>query len=208
MKPSPEKFDEIARWLGVPLTPDQRVLLIRYQTWLSDEAIQAGALGPAEAGRLWDRHIVDALVYLRGIPADAHTVVDVGAGIGLPGIPLAIVRPDLDCVLVDRAERRVWLARRAIRILDLDNVEVEWRDIDAIDDVFDVATFRASLPIPRAARATQHLVHGGGTGLVGVSRRPEPPDVPSAPPGITFALSSEGEGVLDTPSWLLRMTHS
>lgn len=208
MKPSPGMFDDVARWLGVTITPHQRALLIEFEGWLGAEAIRSGGIGPREIDRLWDRHILDSFAYIRGIPADATTIVDVGGGVGLPAIPLAIARPDLTCLLVDRSERRVWSARRAIRILELDNIEVAWQDIDTMQGVFDVATFRASLPMTRAAVVTKQLIDRSGVGLFGVSRRKQQPDVPSAPDGISFALSSEGAGVLDTPFWLLRMTLS
>ncbi len=208
MKLSDESFDNIARWLAVTLTPDQRNLLSRYGQWLEEEAGPAGGIGPSEGPRLWDRHIADSLVFVTGIPADARTLADVGGGVGLPSIPIAIARPDLICTLIDRSEKRARLAQRAVRILGMTNLNIVPADVDLVQDTFDVATFRASLRIPEAALATKRLIPAGGVGLFAVSRLRKAPSLPKAPDGVSFTLSSEGAMVLDTPFWLLRMQRS
>ena len=196
---------DIERWLGIELSAEQEEALVRYQHWLAEEALPAGGIGPGERHRLFDRHIADSLGFLRGIPASAHTVIDVGGGVGLPSIPLAIVRPDLACTLVDRSRRRTELAARAGRILGLANFAVRMSDVAAIETAYDVAVFRASLPIVEAAASLQRVLRPGGVGLLAVSRREGEPNVPKAPPGTTFVLSREGDGVLESPFWLLRM---
>jgi len=203
-----ERLTEIARWLEIPLDPGQRASLLRYEEWLADEAVAAGGIGPHEAERLLDRHILDSLAYLRGFPSDTGTVLDVGGGVGLPSIPIAIVQPHLEVTMIDRSERRTSLARRARRILGVENLEITMRDVRDVETRYDVLTFRASLRIGAAATTTKRLTRPGGLGLVGVSRRDETPTVPSAPEGVSFTLSSEGVGVLDSPFWLLRMHHS
>jgi 16S rRNA (guanine527-N7)-methyltransferase len=208
VKPSDESFDNIARWLSITLTADQRTLLSRYGQWLEKEAGPAGGIGPSESPRLWDRHIADSLAFVTGIPVDTRTLVDVGGGVGLPSIPIAIARPDLVCTLIDRSEKRARLAQRAVRILGMMNLNIEHTDVDLVHDTFDVATFRASLRIPEAALITKRLIPAGGVGLFAVSRLREAPSLPKAPDGISFMLSSEGAMVLDTPFWLLRMQRS
>ncbi|MCL1597555.1 MAG: class I SAM-dependent methyltransferase [Actinomycetia bacterium] len=184
---------------------DQRALLVRYQEWLGTEAVDAGGVGPHEVDRLFDRHVLDSLAYLKGCPAEAATLLDVGGGVGLPSIPIAIVRPRLEVTIVDRSANRTRLARRALRILGLTNVDVVTADIDGISALFDAVTFRASLRIEAAARVTIERTEREGVGLFGVSRRQDTPTVPNAPAGVTFSLSSEGHGVLDSPFWLLKM---
>jgi len=208
VKPSDTRLDDMESWLGVTLTADQRTQLVRYEQWLSEEAAVAGGIGSGELPRLWDRHIADSLAFLKGVPDGAQTLVDVGGGVGLPSIPIAIVRPDLVCRLIDRSAGRTRLAQRAVRILRIENLQVVHADIDRIRDSFEVATYRASLRVLEAAVSTKRLVPAGGVGLFAVSRRPEPPSLPKAPDGISFTLSSEGAAVLDTPFWLLRMQHS
>jgi len=189
---------------------DQIDALGRYRRWLVEEAIPAGGLGPDEEPRIFDRHLADSLMYLRGIPDREASIVDVGSGVGLPGIPVAIGRPHSRVTVLDRSERRTRLARRAVRVLALDNVDVVTRDVRQVgvsqdQDAFDVALFRASLPIPQAGIAFRAITSDVGTGLVGVSRRPERPEIPDPPPGVHFTLTAEESSVLDSPFWLLRM---
>jgi 16S rRNA G527 N7-methylase RsmG len=139
------------------------------------------------------------------MPDAVRRVVDVGGGVGLPSIPLALLFPDIEFTLVDRSQRRTDLARRAVKILGIDNYEVLALDIAMVDPVFDVALFRASLPIPRAAAALSTCVTPTGTGLLAVSRQIDRPVIPKPPDGITFALSHEGDGILVSPFWLLEM---
>ncbi len=202
-----ERIDTAARRWEIPMDPDRRASLLRFADWLETEAIVAGGLGPAEGERILDRHVLDSLTYLRGFPPDARTVLDVGGGVGLPAIPVAIARPDLAVTLVDRAERRTRLAGRAARILGLDNLEIRTAAVEDVRGPFDVLTFRASLTVERAAAAVLRLTTGGGVGVFGVSRREVRPTVPNPPAGVTFSLSAEGNGVLDSPFWLLRMQH-
>ncbi|MFV1969469.1 MAG: 16S rRNA (guanine(527)-N(7))-methyltransferase RsmG [Acidimicrobiia bacterium] len=198
-------LNHMARWLEIEWSEDQRASFRRYQSWLVEEAIPAGGLGPREASRIFDRHIADSLAFVRLMRNDARTLVDVGSGVGLPGIPIAIARRGLHVTVVDRAERRSRLAARAVRILGLDNVTVSTGDVDDLEDQFDVITFRASLSIDPAITAFGRLAKERGEGLFAWSRTNRPIDIPAAPPGTIFTIVSEGDGVLDSPAWFLRM---
>ena len=70
-----------------------------YAEWLAGAGIERGLIGPREVSRLWDRHILNSAVLEEVIPEGAR-VVDVGSGAGLPGLPLAIARPDLEIQLL------------------------------------------------------------------------------------------------------------
>lgn len=212
--PSDKTWSALERWLGLSLSGGQRQRLIEYHGWLGTEAEAAGGIGPHEKGRLYDRHVFDSLGYLKGIEAESLVpqghpsklrLVDVGSGVGLPGIPIAIARPDVDVVLLDRAERRTLLARRAVRILGLDNIEVRTADVDHVSEVFDVVAYRASLPLSEAAQAFARLAEPSGVGVFGISRLEEQPSVPPPPDGVAYEVSSERPEVLDSPFWLLRM---
>lgn len=106
-------------------------------------------------------HAAEALTACDALPRGAR-VVDLGSGAGLPGVPIAIARPDLSVVLVEIRERRVHFLRHVARTLDLD-LEVRRADLnDAPDDPFDVALSRAvSAPSEILPRAARWVVPGG-----------------------------------------------
>lgn len=92
--------------------------LDRFASLLATEGLTRGLLGPNELGRLWDRHILNCAQVEEAIPLGA-TVVDIGSGAGLPGLVLALVRPDVDVTLVDTQARRVKFLSEAIDQLGL-----------------------------------------------------------------------------------------
>ena len=84
----------------------------------SSSGVERGLLGPREAPRIWDRHVLNCAVVAELLP-DGARMVDVGSGAGLPGIPLALARPDLSVVLVEPLARRVDWLREVVEDLDL-----------------------------------------------------------------------------------------
>ena len=198
-----------AGWAGVELSVDQLALLTRYAEWLVAEAVPAGGVGPAEGARIIDRHVADSLVFGIGwvdnVPA---TLIDVGSGVGLPGIPLAIAYPGIAVTLLDRSERRTALAGRAVRILGLTNAVTVQGDVSHLTSRHGAATFRASLPIIDALDAARATLDIGGTAVIGLSRSRPPAQTPTAEPGETIQLLETPEGILDSPAWLLRMTRN
>ncbi|MDO5684885.1 MAG: 16S rRNA (guanine(527)-N(7))-methyltransferase RsmG [Bifidobacterium sp.] len=96
---------------------------MQYAESLATDGIIRGLIGPRETPRLWDRHILNCAVIGEAIP-EAATVVDIGSGGGLPGIPLAIARPDLQITLVEPMLRRTTYLEEIIEKLGLTNVRV------------------------------------------------------------------------------------
>ncbi|OII25140.1 16S rRNA (guanine(527)-N(7))-methyltransferase RsmG [Curtobacterium sp. MCBA15_013] len=124
---------------------------------------ELGLIGPLELPRLWTRHILNSAV-LAPLLEERGRVADVGSGAGLPGLVLAIARPDVHLTLIEPMERRVdWLTSEASR-LGLDNVEVvRARAEDVADDiVVDQVTARAVSALSKLIPLTVPLVRSGG----------------------------------------------
>lgn len=189
---------DVVRKLGGTLDETQHQLLVRFRDWLATEAIPAGVLGPHELGRLDSRHIADSLLFSRLLPGSADQVLDLGSGVGLPGIPLAILKPNIQFRLIDRSQRRVDLAKRAVRVLRLSNVEVVKSEIATLDDQVDFVVSRATLPPNRAFRLVERLLSPIGVGVLGGSWV-EQPDYPG------WESVDLGSEVLDQPVWFLIM---
>lgn len=94
-------------------------LAMRYREMLATDGITRGLIGPREVPRLWDRHIVNCGV-LGEVIADGEYVIDIGSGAGLPGIPLALARPDLRITLVEPLLRRTTFLEEVVASLGLD----------------------------------------------------------------------------------------
>jgi 16S rRNA (guanine527-N7)-methyltransferase len=95
-----------------------------YAELLATAGVERGLIGPREAGRLWDRHILNSAVVAEAVPRGAR-VLDVGSGAGLPGIPVALARPDLAVTLLEPMARRCAFLTEVVTALGLgDRVEV------------------------------------------------------------------------------------
>jgi len=164
----------VAEYLGFDLTVEQHGRLQRYREWLRDEAIPSGGMGPGEIARLEIRHLADSLLFGEVMPATPVDVLDLGTGVGLPGIPLAIVLPDTRFTLVDRSQRRLDLLRRALRILELGNCETLLGEIEDIDRSAEVVVARASLRPSHLAPLIPTLLRDGGVAIVGGSWQHSP----------------------------------
>lgn len=136
---------EIAR----QLYRDQFPLINRYVDILRLTAVAWGLLGPREADRLWDRHILNSAA-LSGLIAADSAVADVGSGAGLPGIPLAILRPDIRMTLIEPLLRRSTFLTQTVEELGItDHVTVVRSRAEDHRQSYDVVTARALAPLNR-----------------------------------------------------------
>lgn len=138
----------------------------RYVEHLATSGMERGLLGPREVPRLWSRHVLNCAVVADLIDENAR-VADVGSGAGLPGLCLAIARPDLQLTLIEPLERRVIWLNEVVEDLGLDNVTViRGRAEQVVDDVeADVVTARAVSALTTLAGLTIPLLKGKGVVL-------------------------------------------
>ena len=144
-----------AEWAGTPLTEEQLTKLDLLAIWLVDEAMPAGGLGPREASKVWRRHIADSLAF--GVAfkdsEPPSEILDVGTGVGLPGIPLALAFPQTSVTLLDRGGRRITLLHRIVGVLELSNVIIEQADIYSVaDDHWHATVSYTHLTLPTILR--------------------------------------------------------
>lgn len=153
---------EVARGVFLDALPTAQ----RYADLLATEGTVRGLIGPREVPRLWERHLVNCALVGDLIGPDA-TVCDVGSGAGLPGLVLAIRRPDLTVTLVEPLLRRTTFLEEVVEELRLVNVEVVRARASALHGVrtFDVVTSRAVAPMDRLAEWSLPLVRAGGAFL-------------------------------------------
>jgi 16S rRNA (guanine527-N7)-methyltransferase len=142
-----------------PRSVDQ---LAAYADLLATEGTLRGLIGPREVPRLWERHLLNCAVLERLIPEEA-AVADIGTGAGLPGIVLALVRPDLQVSLVEPLLRRTTFLLEVVERLELPNAEVvRSRAEDLTPASFDVVASRAVAPLGRLAGWCLPLCVEGG----------------------------------------------
>ena len=155
--------------------PERLTLATAYVEWLAGAGVERGLIGPREAPRLWHRHVVNCAVLADVVPARAD-VADIGSGAGLPGVVLAIARPDLSVTLIEPLARRATFLSEVVDELRLGNVEVLRERAEGVHGRhFDVVTSRAVAPLPRLLGWSMPLVaaEGAMVALKGSSVRDE-----------------------------------
>jgi 16S rRNA (guanine527-N7)-methyltransferase len=143
------------------VAPDRLSLLVRYAELLATEGVLRGLIGPREVPRLWDSHLLNCALVGPLVPEGA-SVADLGSGAGLPGLVLAIARPDLRVSLIEPMARRVAFLEEACAELGLGSVEVVRGRAEECRSRFDVVTARALAALPKLLGWGMPLVAEGG----------------------------------------------
>lgn len=137
----------------------------RYVDFLSSAGLQRGLMGPRERPRLWDRHVLNSAAAATWLQP-GEVVNDIGSGAGLPGIPLALARPDLRITLIEPLLRRVTFLEEIIGELEIDarvlRGRAEEKSIIGEAGSADVVTSRAVAPLARLAAWSAPLLRPGG----------------------------------------------
>lgn len=144
---------------------DRSELAVKYVDFLSTAGLERGLMGPRERPRLWDRHVLNSAAAASQMH-HGETVVDIGSGAGLPGIPLALARPDLTMTLVEPLLRRVNFLEEIVAVLGIDiriiRGRAEEKPVIAEAGGADVVTSRAVAPLAKLAGWSAPLLRGGG----------------------------------------------
>ena len=132
---------------------DRLPLAQRYVEHLATTGIERGLIGPREVPRLWARHVLNCAAVQEYI-AEGASVADVGSGAGLPGLCLAIARPDLAITLIEPLERRVIWLHEVVEDLGLENVKIlRSRAEQAIGQIDATISAHCKLCLPRSLLA-------------------------------------------------------
>src|ERR1700750_874243 len=172
---------------------------------LATTAVERGLLGPREVPRLWSRHILNCAAVAPLVPRDAR-LVDVGCGARLPGLVLAIARPDLQVTLVEPLLRRVAWLEDVTKDLDLTNATVVRARAEELPTGWaDAATARAVAPLAKLTQWCLPLVKPGAV-MLAIKGRSAPEELQDASPVLpalgaaSWRVLEVGRGVLEEPT--------
>ena len=152
MKPTPEL---LAFFKG---REDQ---IQRYADLLKGAGIERGLIGPKEGDRIWERHIANCIPITTILPQNVR-LVDIGSGAGLPGIVIALARPDLKVTLVEPLQRRVDFLNEIVAELGIP-VEVIRGRAERVKKQFEIVTARAVAPLEKLINISWHMIPKGGS---------------------------------------------
>ena len=151
MKPTPE----LLAYFG-----ENQGKIQAFATLLKTTGIEHGLIGPKEGDRIWERHIANCIP-ITTIIAKEVRLADIGSGAGLPGVVIALARPDLKVTLIEPLQRRVDFLTQVIAELELPIKVVRGR-AEAVKMQFEVVTARAVAPLEKLIQISWHMIPRGG----------------------------------------------
>jgi len=132
-----------------------------YAALLAGPGIERGLIGPKEGDRIWERHIANCIPITTIIPQGVR-VADIGSGAGLPGVVIALARPDLKVTLIEPLRRRVDFLNEVIKELGL-SIEVIRARSEVVKKQFEIVTARAVAPLDKLIAISWHMIPKGGS---------------------------------------------
>jgi 16S rRNA (guanine527-N7)-methyltransferase len=163
--------------IGLSLDEDTRGRLRELEGLLADRAVEIGLVSAADADRVYERHVLDCLRAVPLLEKADGALIDIGSGAGLPGLVMAIARPDLGVTLVDSRRRAGAFLELAVDTLDLPRVDVRVQRVEDLVARADVVTARAFAPLERSweaayplLRPVGRLIYFAGEGLIDPGR--------------------------------------
>lgn len=204
---------------AIPAPPSARMVfgdhladIERYAALLVGPGVERGLLGPREVDRIWERHLLNCGVLSSLLPSGA-SVCDVGSGAGLPGVVLALARPDLRVTLLEPLLRRATFLTEVVEDLALTNTTVVRARAEDHQGHYDVVTARAVAPLGRLARVATGLCRPGGS-LLAVKGERAAEELQGAESELRalgvarWSIEQVGRGVVDPPTTVVHMIMS
>jgi 16S rRNA (guanine527-N7)-methyltransferase len=188
-------------WTPEGLSPAQRTSLFLYEELLLGQAVPRGIVAASDSGHVRTRHILDSLRAIPHLPAGAERVVDLGSGAGLPGLPIAIVRPELEVTMTEPRQARAAFLELAVERLRLPNVRVFPKPAEDLDPGFDVCLARGFGDASRTWEVARVLLHPSGQLLYWAGRSFTLEDAPSG-----AFVRAVGEATLESGGPIVIMT--
>jgi len=133
----------------------------RYADLLKGAGIERGLIGPKEGDRIWERHIANCIPITTILPQNLR-LVDIGSGAGLPGIVIALARPDLKVTLIEPLQRRVDFLNEVVADLGIP-IEVIRGRAERVKKQFEIVTARAVAPLEKLINISWHMIPKGGS---------------------------------------------
>jgi len=138
--------------------PERQDEIQAFAHFLTTAGIERGLIGPREGERIWDRHIFNCLPVTQLLP-EGTTLFDIGSGAGLPGIVIALARPDIQVTLIEPLERRVEFLKEATVGLNIEVIRGRAQDVKKSAHY---VTARAVAPLEKLKKMSWHMVKTGG----------------------------------------------
>ena len=138
--------------------PERQDEIQAFAHFLATAGIERGLIGPREGERIWDRHIFNCLPVTQLLP-EGTTLFDIGSGAGLPGMVIALARPDIQVTLIEPLERRVVFLKEATAGLNIEVIRGRAQDVKKSAHY---VTARAVAPLEKLKKMSWHMVKTGG----------------------------------------------
>ena len=139
--------------------PDRQDEVRAFAEFLTSAGIERGLIGPREGERIWERHIFNCLHITTLLPQGA-SLFDIGSGAGLPGVVIALARPDLKVTLIEPLERRVDFLKEAVAGLEIEVIRGRAQDVKKSAEY---VTARAVAPLEKLKKMSWHIVKSNGS---------------------------------------------